>query len=1202
MADSFGFRLGIEGEREFKKALSEINQSFKVLGSEMNLVNSQFDKNDNSIKALTARKTVLNREIDEQRQKVSTLEAALSNAAKSFGENDSRTKSWQTQLNNAQAELNGMERELERNDKALENVGDEMKSTGKETDKLGSEVDATGREAEKAGGKFEKLGGVLKGVGVAIGAAMAAIGTTAIACGKALFDMGMATSDTANEIDKMSQKMGLSRQGYQEWKYILDQNGKSIENLTGSFKYFQVGLFKTGDDAKKMEKNLEKLGLSLADLQRMSTEDAYETLIKAFQGMEEGAEKSALAVQLLGGRYGVELLPMLNSTAEEMDELRQRAHELGAVLSDDVVDAGVHLNNSMTDLRTAFRGVKNSIGAELLPGLASIVVGLTGVMTGSEDAAEGLTAGVEQMVTGMKNALPRLLNMIGNIVAVFAQIVPAVVSTIIQGLTENLPKLAQAAIDMVQVLLGGIIQSLPELAAAGTRIIVHLVSGIGDALPHLVPAAVQAILTVASTIIMMLPELVAVGMRMMSKLAEGLGNAIPLLKPVTIAISAVIDVVQALAPYLAAAAAGFAAFYVVSTVTSMLQGMTVATTASTIAATAKAIALKVVTAAQWLWNAAMAANPIGLVIAGVAALTAGIAVLVTWLNKESEALRKNTESLIKENNRLNESIAETSRAFEDRQRSFAADAGAASSLADKIAELSRVENKSAQQKQQLAAYVSMLNEAMGESVLGYDAETDAMSRNIGEIYSLIEARQQEAMAQAARERAVEIAKEQMAVEEQLQRLERQRVELDEAFARGTIIRSTYWTETRKLNDSEAELIARQDELVDSFEYVTQVVTEAAEAQRAANEAIAASAGEVTDALTLANEIQAELAQERVERERAVTEEMLIAASEQGLSLDEYKKKLEDTQKEEERIYREREATLDKYTKAATDMFNRLNNESKVTVRDMTDTMRHNQQVLETWADNVAALAERGIDRGLLDTLRAAGPQSAGTVAALVAASDKELEELSDVFASGAEVATSALLRQLGLPDVVSSGSDMVDEISQGVESNDSLINATERLMQDARRTAETAVRDGGYNTVGAMIVDGVHRGIRDREAWFRSQVTAFFRNIVNDVKSELGIRSPSSVFAGIGSFMAQGLGIGFTDRMNRVARDMQSAIPQHFSAPSQRDAGSNSRARRGIGEGTTINQTMTVTTPRAFSERELVREFSNMSKKLALGV
>ena len=112
MADSFGFKIGVEGEKEFKKALSDINQSFKVLGSEMTLVTSQFDKNDRSVQAVTARNTVLNKEIDAQKEKIGTLKAALDNAASSFGENDRRTQNWQVQLNKAHAELNGMEREL----------------------------------------------------------------------------------------------------------------------------------------------------------------------------------------------------------------------------------------------------------------------------------------------------------------------------------------------------------------------------------------------------------------------------------------------------------------------------------------------------------------------------------------------------------------------------------------------------------------------------------------------------------------------------------------------------------------------------------------------------------------------------------------------------------------------------------------------------------------------------------------------------------------------------------------------------------------------------------------------------------------------------------------------------------------------------------------------------------------------------------
>ena len=112
MANDFGLKIGLEGEKEFKKAIADINSSFKVLGSEMKLVSSQFDKNDSSVKSLTARNEVLNKEIEAQKQKIEVLRQALQNASESFGENDRRTQAWQIQLNNAEAALNDMEREV----------------------------------------------------------------------------------------------------------------------------------------------------------------------------------------------------------------------------------------------------------------------------------------------------------------------------------------------------------------------------------------------------------------------------------------------------------------------------------------------------------------------------------------------------------------------------------------------------------------------------------------------------------------------------------------------------------------------------------------------------------------------------------------------------------------------------------------------------------------------------------------------------------------------------------------------------------------------------------------------------------------------------------------------------------------------------------------------------------------------------------
>jgi len=169
VADTFGLKIGLEGEKEFKKALSEINQSFKVLGSEMKLVSSQFDKNDSSTEALAAKHKVLAKEIDQQKEKIEMLRKALQNATESFGENDRRTQQWQIQLNNAEAALNDMERE--------------MAQTTDEADDLGKELEESADAAEKSSDKFKSLGTVLKTVGTAMGTVVVAAGAAAIKLG-----------------------------------------------------------------------------------------------------------------------------------------------------------------------------------------------------------------------------------------------------------------------------------------------------------------------------------------------------------------------------------------------------------------------------------------------------------------------------------------------------------------------------------------------------------------------------------------------------------------------------------------------------------------------------------------------------------------------------------------------------------------------------------------------------------------------------------------------------------------------------------------------------------------------------------------------------------------------------------------------------------------------------------------------------------
>jgi len=97
-----GLRAKVEGEREFKSAMSEIGAAVKALNSEMRLVASQFDKTDVSQSALASKGEVLTKQVDAQRQKVELLSKALEDSKVKYGENSTQTNKLQIDLNKAE--------------------------------------------------------------------------------------------------------------------------------------------------------------------------------------------------------------------------------------------------------------------------------------------------------------------------------------------------------------------------------------------------------------------------------------------------------------------------------------------------------------------------------------------------------------------------------------------------------------------------------------------------------------------------------------------------------------------------------------------------------------------------------------------------------------------------------------------------------------------------------------------------------------------------------------------------------------------------------------------------------------------------------------------------------------------------------------------------------------------------------------------
>ena len=170
-------RLQVDGETEYKRAMESINGTLRTMKAELGYTESAFRGQANTLEALEEKQRIQKNLVDQQAEKIRSLEEAVKEASKAYGEHDTRTEKWRKTLFQAKKELNNMEDELRDTDKYL----DEARSS---TDKCAKSIDEFGREVKNAGGDLKDfdlkglIGGLdnLKGmlVGGAAGAAIVA--------------------------------------------------------------------------------------------------------------------------------------------------------------------------------------------------------------------------------------------------------------------------------------------------------------------------------------------------------------------------------------------------------------------------------------------------------------------------------------------------------------------------------------------------------------------------------------------------------------------------------------------------------------------------------------------------------------------------------------------------------------------------------------------------------------------------------------------------------------------------------------------------------------------------------------------------------------------------------------------------------------------------------------------------------------------
>lgn len=412
---------------------------------------------------------------------------------------------------------------------------------------------------------------------------------------------------------------------------------------------------------------------------------------------------------------------------------------------------------------------------------------------------------------------------------------------------------------------------------------------------------------------------------------------------------------------------------------------------------------------------------------GIFLVVGALAGLVSWLSQESDAM-KEAKAKAEEYNQsiksLNDSVKTGNESYEDRRREIKATAEDNERLVKKIEELSHVENKTAAQKKELASSAEILNSRIDGLNIAYDKATGTINMTADAIRKQIEISKQSAEAEAANQRLVEIAKQRLEVDDKIADVKKKQKEeiekLDKAEGKygASILSNSAKEEIRnKINEDAAEKVKSLEE---------------------SKKSLADSEQRATEIIANANEAQAKAVEDATGRMKLSWETM-----------DEDQRKLVEDMKSQFETLRG----------DVQNAFQAIEQQTALSAEQMTANLQQNIDAVDKWSQNLEILAQRGLDQGLIEQMRQAGPKMAEQTQALVNASDEQLGALNGKWTEAGDKAKEGFLR-----GIRATGVELAPEVQAMVTA----------IGDEFRQ----ALIDAGFDVKGREVATKTAEGIR----------------------------------------------------------------------------------------------------------------------------
>ena len=285
-------------------------------------------------------------------------------------------------------------------------------------------------------------------------------GGAMLAVGGAALSVANNVAETADEIDKASIRMGIDAESYQELAYAAGQCGIEMSTMEQA--------------AKKLE----------------GTDLSFDDAINQIMSLATEEERSAKAAELFGEKVAYNLSPLLEKSGDDFDALTQRAHELGIVMSQESVDAGVQFGDLMSDLKQTAQSLGTSLGSALFPILIDIINEILAFMPQIQSYIQMIAPVLTQIVGAI---LPVLFEVLSALIPVAMEIIQAILPLAVDLITALLPIITALLplIEPISELLLTIINPLVEILTALLPPLIDTITSIVNSTVPLLCAAIE---------------------------------------------------------------------------------------------------------------------------------------------------------------------------------------------------------------------------------------------------------------------------------------------------------------------------------------------------------------------------------------------------------------------------------------------------------------------------------------------------------------------------------------------------------------------------------------------------------------------------------------------------------------------------------------------------------------------------------------